>query len=157
MPLLVIVLTLGLVGCQTAYEQRSNAAKEFNGRRNDLYESYLAADIDHARQYLLELAELGEAEKQISPDAQASHLTRAYGWLYVFEKRVGNEPLAEVYFEKAKYWRIREAELNGETDSEIGAELGTFTKEKVISDVDEWDKGASNGKGPNYLRLLKAH
>ena len=152
--ILPLVIALTVTGCKTAYEEQNNAALEFNQRRNAIYNAYLVADIDHARQDLLDLAELGETEQYLSPEAQASHLSQAYGWLFVFEERTGNKQLAGVYFEKAKYWRIREAELSGETDSKIGAHLGTLTKENVIADVDKWDKGASGGKGPHYLQQL---
>jgi hypothetical protein len=152
-PLLVIVLFL--TGCQTTPKKQNTAAEEFNQQSGAIYNAYLEADTIHAGQDLLDLAQLAETERGIPPKFQAAYLTRAYSWLFVFEQRTGNEQLAEVYFEKARDWRIRKAGLDGDTDSQMIALVGTFTKEKIISEVDKQDKGASNGKGPYYLQQLK--
>jgi hypothetical protein len=153
--IIIIVIALVITGCQTAVEKQNSVAKAFNQRSGAIYNAYLEADIIHAGQDLLDLAQLGEAQRNIPPKFQASYLTRAYSWLFVFERRTGNEQLAEVYFEKARDWRIRQAGLHGDTDSEMIALVSTFTKERVTAEVDKCDIRASNGKGPYYLSQLR--
>jgi len=157
---LILLLCLFVCGCRSATDRQIDkqniAAKEFNQKRNAIYEAYLTADLNEARNDLLTLAALGENEQQINPRARASFLLRSYGWLYVLESRAGNQQLADVYFQEAKYWKIREKELDGNSDLEIGKMLPSFTKELIVSDVDDWDRGASSGKGPYYLQQLKA-
>jgi hypothetical protein len=155
--LAVIALNLITVGCHSTYSRQNAAAKEFNKQRNQLYVAYLKADLPGARQHLLEMIQLGKSVRHIPPRAQANHLMRTYCWIYTLEERAGNEQLAGRYLEEAKHYEVQEEVLDGDSDSDIGESLKTFTKDRIISMVDNWDKGASGGKGPYYLLQLKSN
>ncbi len=145
-------------GCRSLHSEPHNAG---TGTRlyqegGQLYGAYLEGDQEHARQALLGLVQLGEQDRKSSPSVQSLQLSRAYLWLFVFEQRVGDQDLAKVAFAKAKYWRIRRAELSGQTDAEIGPLLSTFTEQRCVADVDAWDKAHNSGKAPRYVLDLSS-
>ena len=151
----IFALVLILCGCRSTRSERIAAESDFHKHSNQLYSSYLEADTNGARSALLNMIRLDEAAQKLSPSEQATSLMRGYCWLYALEMRAGSKDLAELYFAKARYWVIRQHELWGESDSDIGARLKTFTGEKCIADVDSWDKGASKGRGAHYIQVLR--
>jgi len=153
---IVFLIAAFLSGCHSATSERLAIDNDYFKHSNQLYKAYLEADLDHARQNLQDLVRLAETTKNLELNVQYTALMRDYIWLCALEQRAGNQDSAELYFAKAKYWMIRQHELDGrESASDINANLKTFTEEKCIPDVDNWDKGASNGKEAHYVQVIQ--
>ena len=150
-----ILLTMAVIGCRSAYRDTSTvaeqkAAKVANQKGNELYKEYLVAETNQVGAILNEMMQIGETAK-FSESQRAQWLFMTYTRLYAFEKRRGDQKLANTYFENGRYWFRRMHEIAKDTKENTDAALATYTPERCILFVDNWDKDHSDGNGAFYL------
>jgi len=146
-----VLLLMVLTGCDPERIARDNLAKQ----TSNLYHVYLNGGRDEARHSLQDAIRLIE-DTQVSPPfrkGQAASLFLGYARLYALERRAGSNDMAQVYLVKARYWCLRQDELDGDNAAGCNAYLAKFAAEDKLMDfIDKWDKGANNGKGPRYIQ-----
>jgi len=140
-------------GCQrkkTVFEQQ----REVIVRSEALCQKYLKGDLEHARQSLKANAELLEGATILEPVGRSQLLAKSYYRACVLEKRAGNETNAEVNLIKAKYWKVRNAELMGYSASEIMESINRDTPEGVCQYIDGFDRRLNDGNTAKYVQML---
>jgi hypothetical protein len=151
-----VVAMLGLIvllGCQDkprASHENTESLDEFLKRSDELYEVYLVGDRNQAKQSLKNLLERGEAAK-LKPYGHANVLFVIYSRMYVFDRRTGNQKLADDDFVQVRYWLLQKLKLSGEPDSQADEEVKEYTADQCLWEVDEWDKAHHNGLPPKYI------
>src|SRR5579863_443098 len=149
--LISMLALLVFAGCDPEQIARDNLLKQ----TDSLYRVYINGGRDEARRSLQEAVRLIE-NTPVSPPfqkGQAWSLFLGYARLYALEHRAGSNDMAQIYFVKARYWCLREEELDGDSPSGCNAYLAKFaTEDKMLEFIDKWDKGANNGKGPRYIQ-----
>ena len=154
--ILVCVLFVSFTnGCgpKNGSKQTGSGSRSQGGSLADLdrlYISYVNGDTNVAKRSLKEVVDM--LQNWESPNGQALGLFLSYSRLYALEAREGDADLAEVYFIKARYWFVRNAEIGNSLPREIGAKMRTFTTNACIEMVDDWDRKHSDGKVAKYLR-----
>ena len=138
-------------GCDREQIVRDNLLKQ----TDDLYRVYLTGGREEARRSLQEAVRLIE-NTSVSPPfqkGQAGALFLSYARLYALERRAGSNDMAQIYFTKARYWCLRQDELDGDSPSGCNAYLAKFATEDRMTDfIDKWDTGANNGNRPRYIQ-----
>jgi len=119
-----------------------------------LYQVYLEGNLDQARQSLEATVQKIEKAK-LKPWGEANSLFFTYSRLYVLEKRAGNEDSAGACLVKARYWYLREHELNGNSVKDANKAVRAFTPERCMEFVDKWDRDHTGGRGPKYLQDIR--
>jgi hypothetical protein len=145
------------VGCSNKDLQSTAKAlsvKDFNQRDNELFAPYFTGNVEEARQSLKRTIQHLEESNVLDSHSQAGILSVNYFRLYVLEARSGNKSAAEVALAKARYWKIRIMELEKRSENEIVDELASLKPERIMKDVDDFDKGANHELGPKYLQYI---
>jgi hypothetical protein len=132
----------------------SRRADDFAARANALYKSYLTGDLKTARQSLHDLAALYEASGPVS-QGMAHGLTANYGRLYVLEYRAHRSDVAETFLIKSRYWSLRLAELDGDSEEEAAANVATYDGPKCIQIWSRWDRDHNSGNEASYVKELE--
>lgn len=115
------------------------------------YREYLTGDVATARSRLIEAAKLIGASR--NTNVVQGGMWFCYARLHCLEKRVGDPALAQIYFEKARYWRLVSLEGNGFAVTNIVAKLDSFTPSACDEFVDDWDRKFTRGAGASYLQV----
>lgn len=140
-------------GCQRK-NSLFNRQKEVIDRSELLCRGYLEGDLKYARRCLAENAELLEGATILEPVGRSQLLAKSYSRSYVLETRAGNHADAEVNLIKAKYWKVRNAELMGYNAAEITEDMKRDTADRVYQYIDGFDRKQNGGKAPNYVEKL---
>ncbi len=117
---------------------------------HQLFAGYLEGDVDRARQSLDKRIQLFESSKALEPCGQAGILFLEYSRLYALEKRAGTDAKAESALIKARYWALRNLELKEVPTNEAITKIRSYSTDKILEMVDEFDKEPSHGMGPKY-------
>jgi hypothetical protein len=146
----ILVLVLATeAGCGS---NQNAQRKEFDEKCRNVYQGYLHGGRNEARQSLLELIPMIE-NSNLPPDTKAPLLYLQFARLYALERRAGSNDLAQVALIKARYWRLRTAELDRHTPAEAVAEVErTAAEDKLMAGIDKWDKDSNGGKSPSYIQ-----
>jgi len=140
-------------GCHAKHEQINESPSPDDAylkKTDELYDKYLNGDRNQAKQSLEDLINITETAK-LTPFGHANMLFRVYSRLYAFEKRTGNQKLADAAFVKVRYWLLQQHKSIGQSDSQAAKEVEQYTPEQCLAEVDEWDKAHHNGVPPGYL------
>jgi hypothetical protein len=102
-------------------------------------------DIDGARRSLTQMAHLSETlsvseKSNWTPRSQASVSFAAFGLLYCFEKRIGNEVSVTADLIKMRYWQLIELELSGQSEAQAVAAVESKTGLAIIEMFHHSDK-----------------
>jgi hypothetical protein len=146
-------LIVALCACnapfQTAAAQRAVVAES-----DRLSREYLSGDANHARESLRKDANLLEAGTILEPSGRAQLLASAYFRLFALEERTGNPLAAKATLVKARYWRLRKAELSGVPPEDAVKEIEQLTTGEIIDEIDQLDKRHNNGIPAKYVQSL---
>lgn len=137
-----------LVSEQTAYE---NLLK----RTDRLYKVYFDGGRENARRSLQEIISLVENAKLAAQvqNGRAGVLFLAYGRLYALDHRAGSSNSAQIDLVNARYWCLRQYELDGDPPEGSAAYLAKFAgTDTLVGFIDGFDRGANNGELPRYVR-----
>jgi hypothetical protein len=74
--------------------------------------------------------------------------------LFALEKKSGNEAAAQAALINLRFWTLKNLELEHKDVDEAMRILGEVTTEDIFAQVDKFDKGATEGKGPGYLKSI---
>ena len=136
----------------SVWEQQQKLLQE----EDKLYAAYLVADVNHARQILERKLQLLEGDVELERNGWAHAHFMDYSRLYVLEKHIGNEDGAEADLIKARYWFLQSGELGKMPIGQVMEEVRKFDANRIFEMVDNQDSSATGGKGPNYLKDLRA-
>jgi len=157
--LVACLLILSVVsGCENRQANVHDQEQKLLKDDDNLYEAYLQADTDHARQILGQKIQLSESDRILEQAGfRFEHrLFLDYARLYVLEKRAGNEEAAEAALIKGHYWLLRGCEMEKMPVQQAIEQLRTATSDQIVSMVDKQDKSATGGIGPKYLQSIHA-
>jgi len=128
-----------------------NDEQQIGQKLDSCYHSYLTSNKEQARTNLFEYLKIVPEIK--SPHGQAYNYLFAYSRLYALEAKVGNVDLSEVYYIKAKYWRIIECESGNMSESDIIDIAKSMNTNQCLLLVDNWDRSHNHGQDPRYNSL----
>lgn len=154
-PLIVVLgISAGLFGCHSP-SGKLIRQREITKQSEELGRRYLEADVDNARQCLLQDAKLLEEGTVLEPIGRAQLLSLTYLRLYVLERRVGNDAPAQANLIKAQYWSLKKGELTEVTIKEAIRQINEFSATRITEYIDEFDRRHNGGKAPQYLQALQ--
>lgn len=131
----------------------ARAILETESRVADLLIKYREVSAGEARDCLLKAAALVEGAK-LSEYAKAGLNEFIFMRLFVLEKRLGDNILAEGYLVKARYWYLRRENLSLTPDVKAAHDVMGLTPSKIEELVDEFDNAKTGGRGPAYLQHM---
>ncbi|HXJ59499.1 MAG TPA: hypothetical protein VNU68_22875 [Verrucomicrobiae bacterium] len=121
---------------------------------DEMYDKYLSGTPTEARSNMLSAISLMHSNCARIPELQGA-LRIGYERLSLLERKVGNEALSRVYFEKSRYWLIYEDEQIGRKPEVIISDLDSFTRDESDKEVIKWDNTVTKGVGPAYLKQIR--
>ena len=137
------MLILVICGCSQDVQTSIDDVTDILDREYDVYlDAYLRSDIPEARDALIRTLNILET---LDPDffgyAHAKWLV--YARLHYVERRAENATMETIYFQHAKYWFMRRIEARGMKPEDLVTELDTYTPERSLQVVNEWDSPGS--------------
>lgn len=145
---------VAICGASIVTPATTQMVSELDARGNQLYREYLDGDANVARKSLLTLLRLFE-EASLKPLGKAHGFCITYARLYILEKRTGNFSLSEAYLVKARYWRLRLSEIDGDSEEDAAKDIASFDGARCIEIYDKFDRDHNGGKEPNYAKDVK--
>jgi hypothetical protein len=147
----ILLLASTLTGCnskQVILKQQ----QEVISQSEDLSRRYFgAADISTARECLQRNAKLLEAATVLEPSGRAQLLSLTYFRLYSLEKRNADSVAADASLIKARYWRLLKWELAAANYRQVVKEIEQLTPERILDEVDQFDRKHNNGNRASYM------
>ena len=139
-------------------ECRNTGAQPYDVRRlnalqselDRLYRDYLTNDISSARRAMTQAVSLIESFKPASVVEETLWL--GYARLHLLEAAAGNQDLARLYYEKARYWLMTNMERRGIAAAEIVRKMADFTPEQCREAALSWDRVFTEGRGPRFVQ-----
>jgi hypothetical protein len=158
--MLALVLLMDFVfGCSSKasrFAAKAAEVKKFDRDESQLFSQYFVGNLEQARQSLKQTIEYIEKSNALDEDRQAGALALMNYRLFVLEKRAGHDVDAEIALVEARFWVVKNCELNRLTNSEIVDRLRNDT-ERSEKYVDEFDRGGNDGNKPRYLQYITNH
>jgi hypothetical protein len=153
----VLASTMAVIGCRCRNSQEETDRQQSDVIRKSeaLYLVYFTGTVEQARQALLQNSALLENSRVLEPIGRTLSLSSTYFRLYVLEKRCGNEAAAEADLLKGQYWMLKQGEIKGKDITQWMKSVKQCSGQRIISDIDDFDKRVHNGIEPAYVHMLK--
>jgi len=155
--ILALMLLMGFeCGCSSKASRlaaREEEINKFKREESQLFNQYLFGDLEQARQSLKQTIQHIEKSNALDEDHRAGGLALMYYRLFVLEKRAGHDADAEIALVKARFWQVKNCELNNLTNDEIVIRI-TIDAATAEKNVNDFDEGGNNGNKPKYLQYI---
>jgi hypothetical protein len=146
---------LGALQVGKCQSTQGSGADDLLTQSDRCYAVYLRGDEREARRSMLETVRLVETSNKLQARNRAHGLWLSFARLYVLERRAGNDALAEAYLLKTRYWRLIEREAGGMSPKAAGEFLKDDTGDKILEEVDDWDRKHNGGVLPHYVETIR--
>jgi hypothetical protein len=113
-----------------------------------LYQGYLTNDLRGAMVCMEQAAQLIASSN--NKRAADEGLWLCYARLLLIESVSGDTNRARLYYEKARYWLLRNLEAQEREPSDILNTLQEYTPEEFKRWAIEWDKMSTHGEGARF-------
>jgi hypothetical protein len=144
-------LVIALCGCGRNVQTFD---KELLDETNGYFRQYLDGDIDQARKSIVNAIHAYEdVTWNINRKQQAFALWLGYARLYALERKAGRQEQAQLALVKARYWALRQLELEGPLTPQKIDQFLQFNPDAMIGFVDKMDK-SRGGRAPHYMSAV---